>query len=150
MIDEKTRMAGNKSIALFLGYEYIPNTNPFIHNFIEVTWYQGEKISAPMSKNLIGWVNKNPTQHLKGREVKTFPYSLCRNTKQLPFHKTWNWIMKTIEQIEKKYPNIKIIPEGEDAYVLLNNSTVYERYSKGTKKDSTWYSCVQALTLINS
>lgn len=149
-IEEKELMDGNKSIAIFLGYEYIPNFQPLIEEHFLI---EPGKESIQRTRQLIGWVNKSPIHIVKGIETVFPPHVLCRNTKQLPFNESWNWVMQIVEKIEKKHNNICIIPER--SYCMLK---VYESPSfafrtmkceKENKLLSTWSACVEAIKLVD-
>ena len=74
-------LEGNKLIAEFLGYVYVPYT-------------------AGHSGRPCGWVIKN--YKLVDRKVpKLF---LGRTTKDLLYHKSWDWLMPVVEKIENTKP----------------------------------------------
>jgi hypothetical protein len=140
---QKELMEGNKIIAKFLGYEYVPGNQPIIEEY----WYtEPGKEKVFMTRELIGWVNKAPVQITKGHKITLPPHVLCRNAKQLPFHETWNWVMKIVEKIEEKCQNTKIVPEGTGCFLKLCDNIVINS-QKDSKKISTWSICVEAIQI---
>lgn len=143
-------MEGNKIIAKFLGYEYVPYNQPIIDDYYVIN-PEGKKTFH--TRNLVGWVNKAPVNNLKGIKSIGPPHVLCRNASQLSFHKTWNWVMKIVEAIEEKYPNININPELNYCTLKFHEIPSFAsrilKCEKENKRLSTWAACVEALKIIS-
>ncbi len=147
-MSDKELMEGNKIIAKFLGYEYVPYNQPMIDEYYV---FGPEKEKTFHTKELVGWINKAPVYNLKGRESVGPPYVLCRNAKQLPFHENWNWVMRIVEEIEEKYAHIRIFPTH--TYCMIEQyapslECTYMKCEKENKLLSTWAACVEVLKMI--
>ena len=80
-MEKEKIIEGNKLIADFMGYEYIPWNN--CDDFKPGFWLRG--------------LSKSQRQYISKLPVKPF---LCRNATQLAYNSSWNWIMPVLEKIE--------------------------------------------------
>ncbi|MFO7969752.1 MAG: hypothetical protein R6U15_06585 [Candidatus Izemoplasmatales bacterium] len=84
-MDKQTIVDGNKLIAQFMGYEYIP--------------YEKDKTQSP------GWWHKNSPNIIKGKmpsaEKLNFNYFLCRRHPELRYYNSWDWLIPVLIEIGK-------------------------------------------------
>lgn len=113
-------LEGNKLIAEFLGYVYVPYT-------------VGHSGGNP------GWVLKN----YKLIDRKTPKLFLGRTTKDLLYHTSWDWLMPVVEKIEKTTAFVNI--KG----CLVNISTIVE-VSAPTKLEAVWLAVVEFIEWYNT
>ena len=106
-------LEGNKLIAEFLGYIYVPYT-------------------VGNSGRTHGWVLKN----YKLINRKTPKLFLGRTTKDLLYHKSWDWLMPCIGKISNKCEE----PEELDGlkYALLTNNI-----------EEAWIFCIEFIKWYN-
>jgi hypothetical protein len=130
-------LEGNRLIAEFLGYIYIPYT-------------------TGNSGKTHGWVLKN----YKLIDRKTPKLFLGRTTKDLLYHKSWDWLMPVVEKIESTRDYyVKIY--GNQAYVqckVMADTTILtsQKYVAGsayteenTKLSNTWSAIVEYIKFYN-
>ena len=78
---------GNKLLAHYMGYEYIPHNNP--HGWVP------------------GWWKKttHPRFRLPGMQATNLKLGsdnfLCRNHNELRYYNSWGWMMDVVEKMEK-------------------------------------------------
>ncbi len=98
----------NETIAVFMGYEYIPFTN-------------ADQDFKP------GWWKKGVTTEDQSREAVSRKVGkgkfICRNHKNLKYHSSWDWLMPVVEKIESL--------ELSDFYSEGNFSSVDVNIEKG-------------------
>lgn len=83
-MEENKYLEGNKLIAQFMGYEYIP--------------YVKGQTQSP------GWWHKKSPNIIKGKMPSATKlskdYFLCRRHHELRYCNEWNWLMSVVEKIE--------------------------------------------------
>tara|TARA_R110000851_G_scaffold56447_1_gene131929 strand:+ start:5576 stop:6034 length:459 start_codon:yes stop_codon:yes gene_type:complete len=113
-MDKNEILSGNKLIAEFMGYEYIP--------------YVKGQTQSP------GWWHETSPNLIKGKMPSATKlsndYFLCRRHDGLRYYNEWNWLMSVVEKIETldlsnqydtdNFEGFTINIENTSCYIWLN------------------------------
>lgn len=124
---------GNKLLARFRGYEYIPFNNK-------------ECLKS-------GWWKKGITKDIQVREsisVKiNSPKFLCSNHNGLRYYNNWNWIMGVVDEIERLQEDYFVVIEYISCSIEDTNQEIIILESEDDKLKSVFVACVEFVKWYN-
>lgn len=85
-LEKEEVVEGNKRIAKFMGYEYVPFNNEYA---FKPGWW---KVDTPVA------IKTHPASHKFSHN-----YYLCRRYHEIRYYNSWDWLVPVVDKIYKDY-----------------------------------------------